>query len=237
MMLTVEQLDKLGDHLVDTTVPLKARFRALFTLKNLGGTDAVRNISKGFRDNSALLKHECGYCLGQMQDKSAIPVLIDVLSDRDEDPMVRHEAGEALGAIGDYANQTVLNVLTEFLADENKAVSETCEIALQRLDWLRTQANIEANSLSTNPYYSVDPAPPTPVKHDVNELKDILVDEDRKLFERYRAMFALRNLNTDEAILALCEGLTPLTSSYSPFFYFFLFWLERLEMQERLVSP
>lgn len=88
-----EKLDKLGDMLIDQAVPMKARYRALFTLKNLGGEDAVRNISKGFKDPSALLKHECAYCLGQMQNSSAIDTLIDVLKNTTEDPMVRHEAG------------------------------------------------------------------------------------------------------------------------------------------------
>lgn len=78
-MTSTEQLDKLGDMLVDQTVPMKARNRALFTLKNLGGKEAIKNISKGFKDPSALLKHECAYCLGQMQDESAIEILISVL--------------------------------------------------------------------------------------------------------------------------------------------------------------
>jgi len=88
-----EQLNQLGDMLVDQAVPMKARYRALFTLKNLGGHEAVRNICKGFQDPSALLKHECAYCLGQMQDQSAIDTLIEVLANTNEDPMVRHEAG------------------------------------------------------------------------------------------------------------------------------------------------
>lgn len=79
--------------LVDQSVPMKARYRALFTLKNLGGKSAVTNIAKGFKDPSALLKHECAYCLGQMQDESAIDLLIEVLKNTTEDPMVRHEAG------------------------------------------------------------------------------------------------------------------------------------------------
>ena len=75
----MDKLDKLGDMLVDQSIPMKARNRALFTLKNLGGKEAVKNISKGFKDPSALLKHECAYCLGQMQDESAIEILIAVL--------------------------------------------------------------------------------------------------------------------------------------------------------------
>ena len=52
---------------------------------------------------------------------------------------------------------------------------------------------------------SVDPAPPS-VDQSVDSLKAILLDDDANLFKRYRAMFALRNLNTSEAALALADG-------------------------------
>ena len=45
----------------------------------------------GFKDESALLKHELAYCLGQMKNPVALPVLQEVLADANEDPMVRHE--------------------------------------------------------------------------------------------------------------------------------------------------
>lgn len=92
-MVSIDKLDKLGDILSDQKIPLKARNRALFTLKNLGGDAAVKNIAKAFNDPSALLKHECAYCLGQMQNETAIPILIGILENLFEDPMVRHEAG------------------------------------------------------------------------------------------------------------------------------------------------
>ncbi len=38
-------------------------------------------ISNCFHDHSALLKHELAYCLAQMQDKQAFPILIKVLED------------------------------------------------------------------------------------------------------------------------------------------------------------
>ena len=90
-------------------VPLHNRFRALFTLKALKSEDAVRIISKGhpsiltatagpvidshagFQDPSALLKHELAYCLGQMKNAAALPILESVLANDQEDPMVRHE--------------------------------------------------------------------------------------------------------------------------------------------------
>ncbi len=46
-MASIEKLNKLGDLLVDQAVPMKARYRALFTLKNLAGPNAVENIAKG----------------------------------------------------------------------------------------------------------------------------------------------------------------------------------------------
>lgn len=92
-MVTAEEVAAIGRTLVDTAQPLPARFRALFTLRNLGGQAAVEWIGRAFGDGSALLKHELAYCLGQMQDEAAIPVLIRVLEDTGQEPMVRHEAG------------------------------------------------------------------------------------------------------------------------------------------------
>lgn len=93
-MVTEQEVEAVGKMLVDPGQPLQARFRALFTLRGLGGPGAITWISRAFGDDSALLKHELAYCLGQMQDSRAIPVLVDVLRDTCQEPMVRHEAGE-----------------------------------------------------------------------------------------------------------------------------------------------
>ena len=84
------------------------------------------------KGDSALLRHELAYVLGQMQNVEAIDPLILVLSDITDDTMVRHECAEALGAIGD---ETVLPVLEKFLSDPAIEVSETCEIALDLVKW------------------------------------------------------------------------------------------------------
>lgn len=100
-MVTEQEVDAIGQTLVDPQQPLQARFRALFTLRGLGGPGAIAWISRAFSDDSALLKHELAYCLGQMQDRRAVPVLVDVLRDTRQEPMVRHEAGEWRGeAVG-----------------------------------------------------------------------------------------------------------------------------------------
>ncbi|NXE84426.1 DOHH hydroxylase, partial [Cochlearius cochlearius] len=198
-MVTEEQVEAIGRTLVDAAQPLPARFRALFTLRNLGGQAAVGWISRAFGDGSALLKHELAYCLGQMQDEAAIPVLIRVLEDTGQEPMVRHEAGEALGAIG---NPDVLDILKRYSEDPVVEVAETCQLAVRRLEWL--QENKQEPCAS--PYLSVDPAPPAE-ETDVTKLRETLLDESRALFDRYRAMFALRNLGGQAAVLALADGL------------------------------
>jgi len=95
-MVTEEEVAAVGRTLVDAAQPLPARFRALFTLRNLGGDAAVAWIARAFEDGSALLKHELAYCLGQMRAAAAVPLLTRVLQDAGQEPMVRHEAGTAV---------------------------------------------------------------------------------------------------------------------------------------------
>ncbi|XP_004714335.1 deoxyhypusine hydroxylase [Echinops telfairi] len=198
-MVTEQEVDTIGRTLVDPQQPLQARFRALFTLRGLGGAGAISWISRAFMDDSALLKHELAYCLGQMQDERAIPVLLDVLRDTCQEPMVRHEAGEALGAIG---NPKVLETLKQYSSDPVIEVAETCQLAVRRLEWLQQHRGEPA----AGPYLSVDPAPPAE-ERDVGRLREALLDETLPLFDRYRAMFALRNAGGEEAALALADGL------------------------------
>lgn len=202
-MVNSSPVQQIGVQLADQSQPLTNRFRALFTLRNLGGHEAIDCISKCFDDPSALLKHELAYCLGQMQDEYAIPYLIRVLKDKKQEAMVRHEAGEALGAIG---SPEVLNVLREYASDPQIEVAETCQLALQRIEWLNEKSSQESKNLSTNPYKSIDPAPPSQTE-DTETLKNILLDESRPLFERYRAMFSLRNKGDEDSVLALADGL------------------------------
>lgn len=97
----------------------------------------------------------------------------------------------------------VLAILEKYASDPVVEVAETCQIALDRIGSLTNKSKpIDDN----NPYASVDPAPPAATK-DIAELKATLLNENAKLFDRYTAMFALRNLRTTESVLALCEGL------------------------------
>jgi deoxyhypusine monooxygenase len=68
-----------------------------------------------------------------MQMDEALPTLTRILSNQEEHVMVRHEAAEALGAIG---NPDAIGVLEAYLNDEHVEVSESCEVALDLLNWV-----------------------------------------------------------------------------------------------------
>ncbi|EPS93382.1 hypothetical protein FOMPIDRAFT_1026567 [Fomitopsis schrenkii] len=202
-------------------VPLHNRFRALFTLKSLKSEEAIRVISKGFSDDSALLKHELAYCLGQIKNTAALPTLEAVLANEAEDPMVRHEAAEAMGAISAPSS---IPFLKRYLNDSNRSVRETCEIALAKIEWDNSEEGKKHRSTvapsSEQSYTSIDPAPPSSnllsgkaapedtSNEAIAALKYTLLDASRPLFERYRAMFALRNIGTPAAVDALAAGFT-----------------------------
>ena len=126
----------LGRILCDEDEKMFQRMRALFALRNIGGKDSVDALAAAYVSKSALLKHEIAYVMGQMQDSHAVPHLIVRLEDKDEDLMVRHEAAEALGAIGD---RTALDVLERFVDDDEVVVAESCEVALDLLDWVASK--------------------------------------------------------------------------------------------------
>lgn len=199
-----EKIKAVGSVLNNAQRPLKERFRALFTLRSIGGKVALDEMAKAFTDPSALLKHEVAYCIGQMGMPEAIKILEEVLADESAEPIVRHEAGEALGAIG---KEDSLPVLRAHLTDPVSAVADTCRLAVDRIEWLHGEGfKEEGDKLSKNPYNSVDPAPPA-LEQDTDKLTETLLNEDLDIFTRYRAMFSLRNKGDPDSIMALTKGL------------------------------
>ena len=124
------------------------------------------------------------------------------------------QAAEAMGAISSLSS---VPILEEYLnkPNENVSVVETCEIALAKIQYDHSASSSRTRSA----YDSIDPAPPITSMHDTDssvnkaveglstaELRDALLDVKKSLFERYRAMFALRNIGDREAVLALADG-------------------------------
>lgn len=197
-----------GSILNNKQEPLKKRFRALFTLRNLGGLEAIKQINQALlNDESVLLKHECCYCLGQMNDENAIGYLISILDNETENEIVRHEAAEALGNLAnDDAN--IIGKLEKNLKDKSHIVSQTCELALDLIRWRATVDSAEIKDLqSLNPYSSKDPAPSFKLDVEPEKLKCILLDQNSKLFDKYRCLFTLRNRGKVEDIKMLGETL------------------------------
>lgn len=133
----IDDVADLEVQLLDETAEMFDRYRALFALRNIGGTEAVQSIAKAFGCGSALLKHEVAFVLGQMQHPEAIGALQSALQDREENPMVRHEAAEALGSI---AEDSCIALLEQHCQDPEPIVAESCVVALDMLDHERSTA-------------------------------------------------------------------------------------------------
>jgi len=212
--------------LLDETSPIGTRVGAALELRTRGGPQSVvalcacliagapsesekkspELIKEHPSSLSSLLRHEVAFNLGQMQDPGAIPTLEAVLRDKTDCPVVRHECAEALGAIGD---PIALPVLKEFCEDERPEVSETCKIAVDRMEWMKSHP--EGNSISDmqqSAFETIDPAPAFGSSMTVSELVAALMDTELPLFRRYQAMFSLRNNGSDEAVLGLTKGLS-----------------------------
>ena len=122
---------ELRSRLLDDDERIFDRYRAMFALRNRGGSDAVDALSASFSSRSALLKHEIAYVLGQVQDSNTVDRLRTVLEDSRENPMVRHEAAEALGSI---AAPECINLLKKYARDEDPIVADSCVVALDMLE-------------------------------------------------------------------------------------------------------
>ena len=161
----------LRQTLCSEETPLAVRFRALFSLKHIArrasipssgrehsierfdesgrpeiASAAIDVIAAAFASPSALLKHELAYCLGQTGNAAAAaPHLRRRVEDLQEDTMCRHEAAEALGALADDQSLELLRRFRD-REGEDRVVTETCEIAVDRIEWVRSEERKEETS-------------------------------------------------------------------------------------------
>ncbi|OAL03838.1 Deoxyhypusine hydroxylase [Phaeosphaeriaceae sp. SRC1lsM3a] len=218
------QIASLRKILTSEAEPLARRFRALFSLKHVASLQppsaqtvpAIEAIAAGFSSPSALLKHELAYCLGQSGHDAAIAPLRGVLEDREEDSMCRHEAAEALGALADKGSLDLLKQMRDDQKEE-EVVRETCDIAVDRIEWEHgLQKSTE--KLKKSDFTSVDPAPPLPQSTEtpsIPELEKTLLDTSLPLFQRYRAMFALRDLSSPPDLPTAVPAVHALARGFS----------------------
>tara|TARA_B100000131_G_scaffold165220_1_gene159790 strand:- start:709 stop:1173 length:465 start_codon:yes stop_codon:yes gene_type:complete len=126
----INNVIKLNSILIDEEARMFERMRVVFSLRNMNSNESIKSLSNGFKSKSALLKHEIAYVMGQMQNKAALPYLIERLEDEAEHVMVRHEAAEAIGAIGCMSTKSTLE---KYVNHELPEISESCEVALDLL--------------------------------------------------------------------------------------------------------
>ncbi|KAI5059180.1 hypothetical protein GOP47_0025499 [Adiantum capillus-veneris] len=189
----------LVKQLLNPSLPIPQRFRALFSLRNLRGRGPREALISATRDSSNLLAHEAAFALGQMQDREAISALKYILENTElYHPIVRHEAAEALGAIGQADCATVLSKTLK--EDPAQEVKETCSLALRRIEQAQS-----ANGIGSR-FLTIDPAMPANITS-VAELRKMLLDENLAMYDRYAALFALRNDGGMEAIRAIISAL------------------------------
>ena len=196
-------LPRLRECLLDLGQPIAKRTHVAFHLRTMNTPDAVEVVAEALRirEDSELMRHELAYILGQMQNPVANSTLEAILDDETDDVLVRHESAEALGAIGDVKS---IDILMKYCNHKAPEISETCKIAVDLIKWRKTKGNSE--NVDKGLYLSIDPAPPLSQDVSIDELVKIMMDKSASLFQRYRAMFSLRNLNSDDSALALLSG-------------------------------
>lgn len=133
-------VEELGKELMDTSVPLFIRYRAMFALRDLASppdlptaVPAVHALARGFDDPSDLFRHEIAFVFGQLSHPASIPALTSALGNLNEASMVRHEAAEALGSLGD--EEGVEDTLKGFLKDPEQVVRESVMVALDMAEY------------------------------------------------------------------------------------------------------
>ena len=135
-----QSIPDLQQKLLNTSLPLFARYRAMFALRDLASpptlptsSSAVHALAAGFADPSALFRHEIAFVFGQLSHPASIPALVTCLSKKDEESMVRHEAAEALGSLGE--EEGVEDILRGFLNDPEQVVRESVVVALDMAEY------------------------------------------------------------------------------------------------------
>jgi deoxyhypusine monooxygenase len=174
----------------------------------------------GLKDvrHGPLMRHEFAYVLGQLRDVRACDTLETILEAEDDCVMVRHECAEALGAIGALRSLPLLQSVLKMNLNVPE-ISETCQLAIDVMEWRINGGDPTtmpaACACMLNPYSTIDPAPPHPSHADtpISELGDLLLNDQIAMFERYRAMFSLRNRGGADAVQQLCRALTHDSSS------------------------
>jgi deoxyhypusine monooxygenase len=194
-------INRLHRKLIEGGLTLPQKYRVLIGLRNCANASALDALLLALKDNSALFRHDVAFALGQRQDAAAIEALTRLLDDPCEHSMVRHEAAEALGAIG---TPECMEPVKRHACSSVAEVRDTCVLAQQRMEFLSSTIDCQEGC---SRYQSVDPTPPLPSSVPESELTRLLLEDNIPLFDRYRALFALRDRGGSRAVSSMATCL------------------------------
>ena len=117
--------------ILDLNENQEMRIQAGFHLENMPDDESVRVLGKSLMtDPSPIVRHECAFSLGETaHPKIAVPYLMKAVEE-DKNIFVVHEALLALGTLG---KKEFVPFIEKFLKDPRPEISESAEIALQRI--------------------------------------------------------------------------------------------------------
>lgn len=141
-----------------------------------------------------------------------IQAFLETIVEGNYPQIVVHEAVEALGNMGEENTVRLIEQYRNNNSEISAMVIETCELAQDLIKWNKetnfgASENLDLKKLRFN---TNDPAPPfkmdaKPEYSDVGYLTQMMLDStNHSLFERYRAMFTLRDIYTEESCVAIC---------------------------------
>ena len=138
------------------------------------------------------VRHEAGEALGAI----GTPECLQLLEHYQEDPCleVAQTCQLALQRIQYYSRlQKQSSGTPEHLTISGTAALSTSSSSTPQGTLEGTHNSTSAVEESASPYLSVDPAPAAPTSTPTQQLRAALLDERAPIFERYQALFALRN--------------------------------------------
>lgn len=116
----------------DLSKSKEERIQAAFHLENAVDDENLKILCEALKtEPSPIVRHELAFALGETgHPRLVIPYLKEAI-ENDSNIFVRHEAILALATLGD---KSVMPFIEKFLDDKDPEISESAEIAIQRLN-------------------------------------------------------------------------------------------------------
>jgi deoxyhypusine monooxygenase len=203
--------------LLDSLKDPSALFRheVAFALGQMQVTSAVATLKAVLRDEGehSMVRHEAAEALGAIASDECL----EALETASEDPsqVVRETATLALARLRHAQAAAAAAASSAFASDASASAGRSLGSAKERLSAAPAGAPPATDALDADsPYISVDPVPAAPASIPTDQLRRTLLDESANMWDRYAAMFALRNRGpAAETSATLGEVLTTSASA------------------------